>query len=408
MNTSKEKPTILSLQYHSYPDAMGGAWNLTHEINKRLVKRGYRVVLITCKSEQHYPDNELIDGVEFHRISVAISKDPIRLWRAVRKKIKQHLIDEEPWLAHIHHPLMGFYALTIKQYRKIPKIYHFHSSWYDEEKINLTGMGNGEVNLYFRMAIIKLIEWACYRYSKSILFLSEYTRQRFIEYYPFKKPRMRIIPGGADTKKFCPSGSTYEINETRKKIGIPKGHKVLLTVRRLEARMGLDNLITAIAEIVHQNPKLKFKLVIAGKGSLNDKLKTQSMLSGVDDYIHFAGFVPDDLLPEYYAAADLFIMPTTFIEGFGIATVEALSTGLPVFGTPIGGTTEILQSIDKRLLFKDVDAKSMAEKIEQFLKDPDPILSLKSNCREEVLNKYSWDLVVGRIEEELELVWEKQ
>ncbi|SVC48209.1 uncharacterized protein METZ01_LOCUS301063, partial [marine metagenome] len=383
------KPTILSLQYHSYPDAMGGAWNLTHEINKRLVKRGYRVVLITCKPEHHYPDNELIDGVEFHRISVAISKDPIRLWRAVRKKIKQHLIDEEPWLAHIHHPLMGFYALTIKQYRKIPKIYHFHSSWHDEEKINLTEMGNGKLNLYFRMAIIKLIEWACYRYSKSILFLSEYTRQRFIEYYPFKKPRMRIIPGGADTKKFCPSESTNEINETRKKIGIPKGHKVLLTVRRLEARMGLDNLITAIAEIVHQNPKLKFKLVIAGKGSLNDKLKTQSMLSGLDDYIHFAGFVPDDLLPEYYAAADLFIMPTTFIEGFGIATVEALSTGLPVFGTPIGGTTEILQSIDKKLLFKDVDAKSMAEKIEQFLKDPDPILSLKSNCREEVLNKYS-------------------
>jgi glycosyltransferase involved in cell wall biosynthesis len=172
--------------------------------------------------------------------------------------------------------------------------------------------------------------------------------------------------------------------------------------------MGLDNLITAIAEIVHKNPELKFKLVIVGKGSLNDKLRTQSTLSGVDDYIHFAGFVPDSLLPEYYAAADLFIMPTTFIEGFGIATVEALSTGLPVFGTPIGGTTEILQSIDKKLLFKDVDAKSMAEKIEQFLKDPDPILSLKSNCREEVLNKYSWDLVSDLIEEELELVWGKQ
>ncbi len=408
MNTSKGKPKILSLQYHSYPDATGGAWNLTHEINKRLVKRGYRVVLITCKSEKHNCDNEIIDGVEFHRISVAISKNPVRLWCAVRKKIKQHLIDEKPWLAHIHHPLMGAYALTVKQYRKIPKIYHFHSSWYDEEKINLAEMGNGGVNLYFRMAIIKLIEWVCYRYSKSILFLSEYTRQRFIDYFPFKKPRMRIIPGGTDTKKFCPSENTNEINETRKKIGIPKGHKLLLTVRRLEARMGLDNLISAITEIVHKNPKLKFKLVIAGKGSLSEKLRSQSTLSGLDDYIYFAGFVSDDLLPEYYAAADLFIMPTTFIEGFGIATVEALSTGLPVFGTPIGGTTEILQSIDKNLLFRGADAKSMAEKIEWFLKNPNSILSLKSSCREEVLNKYSWDLVTDQIEEELELVWKKQ
>ena len=101
-------------------------------------------------------------------------------------------------------------------------------------------------------------------------------------------------------------------------------------------------------------------------------------------------------------------MPTTFIEGFGIATVEALSSGLPVFGTPVGGTTEILESIDKKLLFRDADAKSMAEKIEWFLKNPDPIFALKSKCREEVLQKYSWDLVTDRFEEELDLVWKSK
>ena len=69
MNSLPPKPAILSLQYHSYPDAVGGAWKLTHEINKRLVGRGHRVVLITCKSENDCPDNEIIDGVEFYRIS---------------------------------------------------------------------------------------------------------------------------------------------------------------------------------------------------------------------------------------------------------------------------------------------------------------------------------------------------
>ena len=101
-------------------------------------------------------------------------------------------------------------------------------------------------------------------------------------------------------------------------------------------------------------------------------------------------------------------MPTTFIEGFGIATVEALSSGLPVFGTPVGGTTEILGPIDKRLLFRDADAKSMAEKIEWFLKNPAQVFSLKSNCREEALKKYSWDLVTDRVEEELDLVWKNK
>ena len=101
-------------------------------------------------------------------------------------------------------------------------------------------------------------------------------------------------------------------------------------------------------------------------------------------------------------------MPTTFIEGFGIATVEALSAGLPVFGTPVGGTTEILESIDKKLLFKNVDPGSMAEKIEWYLKTPDPVISLKSSCREEVLKKYSWEMVTDKIEEELGLVWKNK
>ena len=259
-----------------------------------------------------------------------------------------------------------------------------------------------------RLNIIRFLEWACYRTSKSILFLSEYTQKRFLDYYPFKNPRMRIIPGGVDTKIFSPSENKDELNLIRSQLDIPEGYKFLLTVRRLEPRMGLDNLIAAVAEIINRNPEAKFKLIIVGKGTLTDKLQSQAKLSGLDNFIHFVGFVPDKLLPMYYAAADIFIMPTKFIEGFGIATVEALAAGLPVFGTPVGGTTEILESIDKKLLFKDEKAKSMAEKIEWFLKTPDYIFSLRSKCREEALKKYSWDLVTDRVEEELKLIWGKK
>ena len=149
MNFTKKKPAILSLQYHSYPDAVGGAWNLTHEINRRLVKRGYRVVIITCKPSNDYPDQEVINGVEFIRIEYAVSKHPMRLWSAIRKKVKNYMNEPENWVAHVHHPLVGAFALTEKRYRKIPKIYHFHSSWYDEEKINLIEVGQNKIKLYF-------------------------------------------------------------------------------------------------------------------------------------------------------------------------------------------------------------------------------------------------------------------
>ena len=98
MNSTKEKPAILSLQYHSYPDAVGGAWNLTHEINRRLVKRGYRVVIITCKPKNGYPDREVINGVEFDRIEFAVSKNPMRLWGVIRKKVKNYMNDNNATL----------------------------------------------------------------------------------------------------------------------------------------------------------------------------------------------------------------------------------------------------------------------------------------------------------------------
>lgn len=408
MNSSSPKPAILSIQYYSFPDAVGGAWKLTHEINKRLVERGRRVVLLTCKPQNDLPDHEIIDGVEFDRIPVAISKDPLRLWWAVRKKVKHYLADGGSWIAHVHNPLVGAFALTAQAYRKIPKVYHFHSSWYDEEKIISAEAGHSGLGHFCRLNVIRWMEWICYRSAKSVLFLSEYTRRRFMDYYPFKKPRMRIVPGGVDANKFFPPENKDEINAIRKRLGMPEDYILLLTVRRLEARMGLDNLITAVAKIVTRSPELKFKLMIAGTGSLNEKLKSQATLLGLDDRIQFLDFVPEGLLPLYYAAADIFIMPTAFIEGFGLATVEALSAGLPVLGTPVGGTTEILKSIDPNLLFRHATAESMADKIESVLKNPDPIFSLKSKCRETAVENYSWDLATDRVEEEFDLTWKNR
>jgi glycosyltransferase involved in cell wall biosynthesis len=51
--------------------------------------------------------------------------------------------------------------------------------------------------------------------------------------------------------------------------------------------------------------------------------------------VYFAGFVPDDELPLYYQAADLFVLPTRSLEGFGLITLEAFASELPVVGTPV-------------------------------------------------------------------------
>ncbi|MCH8157742.1 MAG: glycosyltransferase family 4 protein, partial [Nitrospinae bacterium] len=255
---------------------------------------------------------------------------------------------------------------------------------------------------------IRWLEWACYRSAKSVLFLNEYSRRRFLDYYPFKKPRMRVIPGGVDIEKFKPVTEEGGTDALRKQLGLPEDRMVLLTVRRLEARMGLDNLIAAVAEISNRSPECNFLLLIAGKGSLAEKLQSQATLLGLDDRVRFLGFVSDDQLPSYYNAADLFIMPSTSIEGFGLATAEALSAGLPVLGTPVGGTTEILQSIDPWLLFRHASVEAMADKIEEVIRDPRLILALKSRCRDEAVSRYSWEMVTEHVEQEFEMIWKNR
>jgi hypothetical protein len=70
MDRPQKKLTILSLQYHCYPDEVGGAWGLTYEVNKRLVARGHKVYQITCKSVENQPSQEVIDGIQYHRVSL--------------------------------------------------------------------------------------------------------------------------------------------------------------------------------------------------------------------------------------------------------------------------------------------------------------------------------------------------
>jgi glycosyltransferase involved in cell wall biosynthesis len=402
MNVPEKNLTILSLQYHCYPDEVGGAWGLTYQVNKRLVDSDQQVHLITCKPSDSLPDDEEIDGVFFHRISVKDSKSVISLWRAVRRKVNHILKSGKIDLVHIHNPLVGFLAILHPQLWKVPKVCHFHSSWYDEEKINQIGTETSEIpwRLQIQLQLIRLMEWTGYAVSRSILFLSEYSKNRFLKYYPFTPPKLCVIPGGVDTEEFTPPNSAEEVNSIREKLKLSVEIPLLLTVRRLEQRMGLENLICAAGILHRQSPDLKFQMVFTGKGSLKERLEQLILEQGVSHCVQLVGLVPRETLPLYFRCADLFVLPTIAIEGFGLVTAEAMASGLPVMGTPVGATVEILKQVDERLLFKNTSPEALAEGIETFLKAPENFREMRSQCRDLAQAQYSWGTVVKKIEQE--------
>ena len=388
---------LLSLQYHCYPDEVGGAWGLTYQINKRLVKRGHKVYQLTCKSSETQMSNETVEGIQYFRISLKESKNIFLLWKAIRKQIKNILRSEPINLIHIHNPLIGFIALLLPNLWKIPKVYHFHSSWLDEERINSLSKEKRSLNL--KLQLIRIIEWTCYKFSGTILFLSEYSKKRFKEYFSFSRSNLVIIPGGVDLKEFQPLRTKDNLYEQRRLLNIEEKPLTILTVRRLEERMGLENLVLATEILIKKFPDIDFQLIIVGKGSLRKRLEdliTEKKLSKV---IKLSGLVSREKLPIYFKVADLFVLPTTAIEGFGIVTAEAFASGLAVMGTPVGATIEILEQIDKNLIFEGTSPESLSKGLEIFLKNPEFFSNLKSKCRETAEKYYSWEKVTDQTEE---------
>ena len=149
-------------------------------------------------------------------------------------------------------------------------------------------------------AIIRRIEWLCFKTAKKVLFLSQYSRRRFKEFYPFDHPSLNVIPGSVDIVAYRPGVMGLNRSQCRERLGLPQDIPLLLTVRRLAARMGLENLITACVLLKRKNPDLKFYLVIVGKGDLFERLSSQICETGLEDCVRLAGKITSEEIHAYY------------------------------------------------------------------------------------------------------------
>jgi glycosyltransferase involved in cell wall biosynthesis len=110
------------------------------------------------------------------------------------------------------------------------------------------------------------------------------------------------------------------------------------------------------------------QLVVAGAGYLAEDLRRRADELGVAEAVVFPGFVADDDLPELYRAADLFVLPTLEMEGFGIVTVEAFASGVPVVATPVGANPEVAGALDPRTIAASTGPADLAAAVLRALK----------------------------------------
>jgi glycosyltransferase involved in cell wall biosynthesis len=237
--------------------------------------------------------------------------------------------------------------------------------------------------------ITYLIERATIRSCDSFLVLSQFSKNLLAKTYQIPKSKITIIPAGIDINKFCPTQNKQLV---RRQLNLPHNIPILFTIRRLVARMGLENLIEAMSLVTKERNVL---LIIGGKGYLEAQLKKLISKYRLEEHVKLIGYIPDDTLPLYYQAADLFVLPTVAYEGFGLVTLEALSCGIPAIGTKVGGTVEILEKFDNKLLVSSNNPKNLAQGIIATLVRKD---LNSSRCRQFVIENYCWDGIFQQIE----------
>jgi glycosyltransferase involved in cell wall biosynthesis len=237
--------------------------------------------------------------------------------------------------------------------------------------------------------LARLIERAAVRRSERVVVLSRFSARQVEDIHGASRSRTTVIPGGVDLERFAPAPDR---RSARHALGLTVEGSLLFTVRRLVPRMGLEGLLRALAHL----PGVR--LVIGGSGILRASLERTATHLGVADRVRFTGFIPDAQLARYYQAADLVVLPSLALEGFGLITLEALACGTPVVATPESGATDVLGSLESSWLAPDREPATFARTVATVLARLPGEKDLAVRCRAHAA-RYGWSRVVGQYEQ---------
>jgi glycosyltransferase involved in cell wall biosynthesis len=398
---------VLVVTDASPPMIAGGAERVLWEQATRLAARGHRVRVLG-RAPRRPPSyrGEMPLGVAHFAVD---RRSPLAFVRTAalgaRAAGARLLAERRPDVLHVHQPVAGFGVLRSAAARGVPALYTFLSPAPSEyrSRRGMTSLHRRGVAGAGAMAALWLLEWSCLRRAALVHVLSEFSARQLRSLYGVPGARIVKIAGGADTERFRPAADRAA---ARAALGLRRQVTLLFTVRNLEARMGLDRLLEAMARLRYFHPHAH--LVIAGTGSRADALRLQAATLGIENRVDFVGFIDDSRLAAYYQAADAFVLPTRELEGFGLVTVEALACGTPVLGTPIGATPELLTPLDPSLLFRDASVGGIADGLDRFLRavlaDPARATALRASCRRHAESQYGWDGSVAALERVLTMV----
>jgi len=374
--------TKLCIVTHTFLPHVGGIEKVVNEQSKRLLHKNFEPMIVTNRIGT--PQKYRVNGVNVEcyeslntgfRLGIPYSIPTIASFPTFLKAVNSCKIIH----AHGHPYLTSLAAGKLAKIYAKPFVLTQHNTFIEynnmfDELERLNDLTVGKQNL---------------RDADRIIAVSGATKD-YVLSLGAKPKKVKVLHNGVDMVKFRPlAGKRMEM---RRKLGISESAIVVLTVRRLVYKNGVDTLIEGANIAVKKNPRIVFLAV--GKGPDSDRVKLRIQQLGIEENFKLAGFVSDADLPSYYNAADLFVLPSKSGEGLPLVALEAMACTLPVIATDVGGIREVLKE-DYGKLVPPNQPELLAEAVLDFAAQD--FSQRKLELRAMMEEKFSWDTNVERL-----------
>ena len=238
----------------------------------------------------------------------------------------------------------ALYALlpVLTRLRRRPLVVHFQGPWADESSTE----GGSGINAFVK----RRIERSVYRRADRVVVLSRAFEALVAERYGVPAELIRRVPPGVDATRFAPG----DAERARRQLGVDLDRFVVVVVRRLRNRMGIEIAIDAIRLLGDHA-----ELVIVGEGPERDRL--EGLATSLNAPVRFVGRVSDEDLALWYHAADVSVVPTIALEGFGLVVLESLACGTPVIASDLDGLRDATEGFDGAVLVPPGNPSALAD-----------------------------------------------
>ncbi len=291
-------------------------------------------------------------------------------------------------LIHSHYWLSGWAGRWIQRLWNIPHITMFHTVGAVK---NAIAMGEPEPEL--RLEAEKELVQDCNR----IIASTDKEKEALAHYYYAPVDTISVIPCGVNLNLFRPIDKAIALRH----LGF-NGEGIVLFVGRIDSLKGIDNLLTAMTYLERQ----RLRLVVIGGDEQSqpevERLKGLSRSLQIHDSVSFHGLVKQEMLPYFYSAADLLVVPS-YYESFGLVTLESLACGTPVLATRVGCVESVIRHGETGYVVTDNAPRRLADKISLLLSMSNEKAVPPQSIRASV-TRFSWSNIADAIVKEYRAV----